>query len=82
MPIKAFRHGLIPESKGIVVPLGVKLFRYASHFISAFRSVLNITLPTQVTYLWGGDLQNAHCEVLTSQGFDIDIAKIFDSGLL
>jgi alpha 1,3-mannosyltransferase len=85
LPIKKLRESFITNSRGIVIPVGIKQFRFAAHLIASLRTVLNSTLPIQVAYAGDADLPIKYREALASLGLNVemlDVTSVFNNDLL
>lgn len=76
MPFQALRDTYKKGSKGIVISLGKKDFRYACHLIMGIRHVLSSTLPIQIAYAGDEDLPKVYREKLVSLGKDIETLNL------
>lgn len=84
-PFRSLRHTFIPNSQGIVIPVGKNQFRFAAHLISSLRDILHSKMPVQVAYAGDQDLPQTFREALVSLGSDIemlDITTIFDESMI
>ena len=82
---QALRSSYIKGSRGIVISLGKKDFRYACHLIANVRNVLRSGLPIQIAYAGDSDLPLAYREKLISLGNNIetlDLLKLVDDATL
>ena len=85
MPFQALRSSYVAGSKGIVISLGKKDFRYACHLIVNIRNVLHSSLPIQIAYAGDDDLPAQYREKLSSLGNDIrttDLLKMVNDTTL
>ena len=69
---QALRNTYIPGSKGVVISLGKKDFRYACHLIANIRTVLKSDLPIMVAFAGEDDLPVRYREILVSLGENIE----------
>lgn len=76
-PLKSISQNFTPNSKGIVIPVGVKTFRYACHLITTIRDVLHSTLPIQIVYAGRHDLPFQYREYITDLGTHVSTLDIF-----
>ncbi|KAG6989916.1 hypothetical protein G7Y79_00061g093030 [Physcia stellaris] len=76
MRFQALRDSFIKGSRGIVMSLNKKDFRYACHLISGVRTVLHSTLPIQIAYAGDEDLPVQYREKLISLGKDIETVDL------
>ncbi|KAF7956240.1 hypothetical protein EAE96_005160 [Botrytis aclada] len=84
------RKSFVPGSRGIVIPTGVKTFRYTCHLILNLRSDLKSTLPIQIIYAGNSDLPPQYRSALLSLfsthnigAIDfLDLTKILDDTTL
>ncbi|TEY73121.1 hypothetical protein BOTCAL_0083g00340 [Botryotinia calthae] len=84
------RKSFVPGSRGIVVPTGIKTFRYTCHLILNLRSILNSTLPIQIVYAGNSDLPPQYRSALLSlfsthhiEAIEfLDLTKILDDTTL
>ncbi|TGO19134.1 hypothetical protein BPAE_0354g00080 [Botrytis paeoniae] len=60
------RKSFVPGSRGIVIPTGIKTFRYTCHLILNLRSILKSTLPIQIVYAGNSDLPLQYRSALLS----------------
>ncbi|KAF7935130.1 uncharacterized protein EAE98_003175 [Botrytis deweyae] len=60
------RKSFVPGSRGIVIPTGIKTFRYTCHLILNLRSILKSTLPIQIIYAGNSDLPPQYRSALLS----------------
>jgi alpha 1,3-mannosyltransferase len=84
-PLAMLRRSYVPGSHGIVIPVGIKDFRFACHLILALRNVLHSTLPIQIAYSGDDDLPADKREILMSLDKGIElltIAAILDDGVM
>ena len=72
MSFKALRETYKKGSRGIVISLGKRDFRYACHLIKGIRKVLGSILPIQIAYAGEDDLPKDYREKLMSLGEDIE----------
>ena len=82
---QALRNSYIPGSRGIVISLGKKDFRYACHLIGNIRTVLKSDLPIMVAFAGDNDLPVPYREKLASLGENIetfDLLKNVDDATL
>lgn len=79
MSFQALRSTYKKGSRGIVLSLGQKDFRYACHLITGIRNILGSTLPIQVAYAGNDDLPREYREKLTSLGKDIETLDLLSS---
>lgn len=70
------RKSFISGSRGIVIPTGVKTFRYTCHLILNLRSILNSTLPIQIIYAGDIDLPLKYRSAIVSMFFSYDLQAI------
>ncbi|KAF7914826.1 hypothetical protein EAE99_010527 [Botrytis elliptica] len=84
------RKSFVPGSRGIVIPTGIKTFRYTCHLILNLRSILKSTLPIQIIYAGNLDLPPQYRSALLSLfsthnigAIDfLDLTKILDDTTL
>ena len=82
---QALRNTYLPGSRGVVMSLGKKDFRYACHLIGNIRTVLKSDLPIMVAFAGEDDLPVRYREILTSLGENIetlDLLKTVDDATL
>jgi alpha 1,3-mannosyltransferase len=83
--LQSLRSSFVPGSKGIVIPVGEKNFRYACHLIANLRRILKSTLPIQIAYAGDSDLPFEYRQHLTSMDAQIsafDVTTVFDDKTL
>ncbi|KAI9808307.1 MAG: hypothetical protein M1825_004764 [Sarcosagium campestre] len=79
------RSSIIPGSKGLVIPVGTKNFRFACHLIANLRRALGSTLPIQIAYAGESDLPRDYREYIVSlepQISTFDVTAVFDDKTL
>jgi alpha 1,3-mannosyltransferase len=84
-PLENLRRSYVPGSCGIVIPVGIKDFRFACHLILALRTILHSTLPIQVAYVGDDDLPADKRQILISLENSIqflNIASILDDEVI
>lgn len=80
-PLTSLKNSYVPGSTGIVVPVGVKNFRFACHLIFILRTVLHSKLPIQIAYAGDGDLPLENRKSLLGLVKDIqflDVLSVLD----
>ena len=80
-PLASLKDSYIPGSSGIVIPVGVKDFRYACHLVLKLRTVLHSTLPIQVAYAGDQDLPLSNRQTLAGLVQDVqflDVLSVLD----
>ncbi|KAK2753725.1 hypothetical protein FQN55_000088 [Onygenales sp. PD_40] len=65
-----------PGSKGIVIPVGISSFRFATHLIGSIRNVLRSELPIEITYAGDADLPAEYRHFLTSTFTGVETVDI------
>ena len=76
--LNKLRSSYVSNSKGIVLPVGLKSFRYACHLIINLRKVLGSKLPIQVAYAGEDDLPENYRVFIQSLGPDISTFNVLD----
>lgn len=82
---QALRSTFVSRSRGIVISLAEKDFRYACHLIGNIRNVLRSGLPIVIAYAGENDLPVRYREIIMSLGKDIetlDLLKVVDDAML
>lgn len=82
---RSLRSSFAPGSKGLVIAVGKRGFRYACHLIANLRQVLKSTLPIQVAYAGDEDLPPDYRQYLVSMDSQItalDVTTVFDGTML
>lgn len=72
LPFQSLRSTYKKGTRGIVISLGKKDFRFACHLIKNIRDVLKSTLPIQIAYAGNDDLPIEYREKLVALGKDIE----------
>ena len=83
--LQSLRSRFVSASKGIVIPVGRKNFRYACHLITNLQKVLKSTLPIQIAYAGSSDLPDHHRQFLISMDTHIttfDVTAVLDDKTL
>ncbi|KAE8447842.1 hypothetical protein EG329_010071 [Mollisiaceae sp. DMI_Dod_QoI] len=75
-PVASLRRSYQRGSRGIVIPVGSKDFRYAYHLVLNIRTVLQSKLPIQVVYAGDDDLPSLMREKFLVMGEDINFLNI------
>jgi alpha 1,3-mannosyltransferase len=77
-PVASLRHSYKRGSRGIVIALGGKDFRYAYHLVLNVRTVLRSKLPIQVVYAGNDDLPESMREKLLALDKNISFLNILE----
>lgn len=78
LPVSTLRQSYQEGSRGIVIPVGSKDFRFAYHLVLNIRKVLQSKLPIQVVYAGDDDLPKSMREKLSAMGEDINFLNILE----
>ena len=64
------------NSRGIVIPVNTKMFRFACHLVSTLRHIVYSTLPIEIFYIGDQDLPLEYREFIVSLGDGIETIDI------
>lgn len=84
-PLQSLRRSFEPGTRGIVIPVGQKNFRFACHLIANLRQTLHSSLPIEVAYSGEDDLPRKYRDYFESMGADIttlDVTMAFEQETL